>query len=65
MPPAPFQESFDIYELKDDWRVLLERWAPEAAVFAVQAPLADELGALPGWQAVYGDGRYVVFVRRP
>jgi hypothetical protein len=45
-----------------DWEQIVARYEPEAIVWEVDRPLADQLGESTRWQVTHRDDRYVVAV---
>ncbi len=48
------------YDLKDDWRLTMDRWRVKTVIVPADSALAQGLEAVPGWTVSYRDPQAVV-----
>lgn len=63
VPPEHYEESFDLYNLKNNWYTTLKEWDPDVALIPKDRPLGQLMSRLPEYfRLVYQDGNFALFV---
>lgn len=61
-PLTQFKDSFDLYNMRENWSQVLATWHPAAIVVHKDHALANSMGFLQNWKLEYKDDNFKLFI---